>query len=505
MKKKIDWRFLIPLIFIILIGFFLRFGWLGKYPIGFHSREALLGYRGELLANNLIDETGRKLPLIFTSFEGYQLPMSSYLVAISVKIFGLNEWAVRFPFAVMGSLGLVAFLGILYQLFPKKRWLVFWSVLVMAINPWAVFLSRTTSGIFLLFNLSLLILWLFLILAYKRHLKILTILLIGIFLIFLSITISYWRLPGAKQDFINRNFGLFANPSILNSINQMRGENLKFGNPILGKLFYNKTFYAVKFFEKAAQHFGPRFYFAAGEGNPLHGLSNFGPILVVFLPLFLIGIWHLFKTKELSKYKTWLLILFFFGILLSVFDSNAFNQEKLVFVFPVMAILIGYAISRLKKYQLVLLIIFLIFNFSFVFYDALWKEPLRAQEKWQFGVEQMFWELKPLLNNYDKVFLTDGYSQDIGPQLLFYLDYPPEKLWLETNLQKGKIFSHQWLNQIGKIKIGQRDNWQINSDEKGLFVITPDEEELLNNQGFCYKIIDQVLNLNNKPIYLICE
>jgi len=505
MKKKVDWRFLIPLIFITLVGFSLRVGWLGKYPIGFHSQEALLGYRGKLLADNLIDETGRKLPLIFTSFEGYQSPMPSYLVAVSVKTFGLNEWAVRFPFAVMGFLGLIAFLGILYQLFPKKKWVVFWSVLVMAINPWAVFLSRTTSEIFLLFNFFLLLFWLLLFLGYKRRSKILMTLLIGIFLIFLLITISYWRLPGAKQDFINKNFGFFANPAILNSINQMRGENINFGNPILGKLFYNKTFYAIKLFEKTAQHLGPRFYFAVGEDNSLHGLSNFGPILVVFFPLFLVGLWHLFKTKELSKYKVRLLILFFFGVLFSVFDFNVFNQEKLVFVFPAMAILIGYAISRLRKYQLVLLIVFLLFNFSFVFYDAVWKEPLRAQEKWQFGVKQVIWELKPLLNNYDKVFLTDSYSQDVGSQLLFYLDYPPEKLWLETNFQKGKISFRQWLNQVGKIKIGQKDSWQINAGEKGLFIIISKEEEFLNKQGFCHKKIGQVVDLNNRPIYLICE
>jgi hypothetical protein len=505
MKKKVDWHFLIPLIFIILIGFSLRVGWLGKYPIGFHSQEALLGYRGKLLADNLVDETGRKLPLIFTSFEGYQLPMPSYLVAISVKIFGLNEWAVRFPLAVMGCLGLMAFLGILYQLFPKKKWIVFWSVLVMAINPWSVFLSRTTSEIFLLFNLFLLISWLFLVLVYKRYLKALTILLIGIFLIFLSITISYWRLPAAKQDFINKNFGFFTNLSILNSINQMRGENLNFGDPILGKLFYNKTFYALKFFEKTAQQLNPQFYFAAGEGNPFHGLTNFGPILVVFLPLFLFGIWHLFKTKELSKYKKWLLILFFFAILLSAFDSHIFNQEKLVFAFPVMAILIGYAINRLKKYQVVLLIVLLIFNFSFVFYDAFRKEPLRAQEEWQFGVKQMLWKLEPLLDNYDKVFLTDSYSQDIGSQFLFYFNYPQEKLRLETNLQEGKVFYRQWLNQIGKIRIGQKESWQIDPGEKGVFVILPKEKELLNKQGFCHKEINQVFDLSHKPLFLFCE
>ena len=95
--EKIDKFWLVCLLLVLAVGFFLRLAWLGEY--GLHSQEALLGYRGKLLSNNLVDETGRKLPLIFTSFEGYQWFLPSYLVALSVKIFGLNEFAVHLPFA----------------------------------------------------------------------------------------------------------------------------------------------------------------------------------------------------------------------------------------------------------------------------------------------------------------------------------------------------------------------------------------------------------------------
>jgi hypothetical protein len=516
-REKTDWFFLFLLIFILGVGFFLRLIWLEKYPIGFRSEEALLGYRGKLLAMTFTDETGRKLPLIFSSFQGYQLPFSSYLVATSVKLFGLSKWAVRFPFAFAGCLGLLSFPGILWQLFPKNKWLVFWSVLIMAISPGVVFLSRSTSGIFLLFNVFLCFFCFSLLLIKRRNFTIPLVLLFGFCLVFLSIVISYLRLPGAKEDFLKNNFGFFANSAIPNSINQMRGEDIHSGNPVLGKIFYNKIFYGIKFLEKVGQHLKPQFYFAAGEGNSLHGLSNFGPLLVTFLPLFLIGIWHLLNTKELSKYKNLLLIWFFLGILPSVFDRSGLNQEKLVLVLPAMVILIGFSASRLARPHLFLFVPLLFFNFFFVLYDAVWKEPIRAQGAWQFGVEELAGKLKVSMGNYDKIFISDRFSPDIGSQLLFFFDYPGEKLWRETNLRQGEISPHEWVNQIGKIKMGDMSNWRVNPGEKGLFIISsPEEEKLIGNYRIlaanqiplsevCYKVTEKILGLNKEPTYLIAQ
>ena len=509
-NKKLNNHFLFPLILIFVVGLFLYFLFLGKYPVGFHSQEALLGYRGKLLSEILTDETGRKLPLVFTSFEGYQWPISSYLVAASIKLFGLKEWAVRLPFAVFGFLGLLSFYFICRNLFFKNKELCFWATLVFAISPWQVFLSRTTSSWVLLFNIFLLFFWLFLALRKRKKIKIIMTIAVIMFLLVISWSSFYFQTPGAKENFLTEHLGFFTNPTIINSINQMRGESLQEGNPFLGKLFYNKSFYLIELGAQFLDHLNPRLYFIAGDSNPLHGLSNFGPVLFIFLPFFLAGFWFLFQKNELSKKKWLFLIWFLLGVIPSVLSYPSPNQEKLIFVFPVLAILTGYSLARFKNVFRYLFILFLIFNIGVVFYDAIYREPFRAQKKWQYGVKDLVELVDDKKVNFDKIFYSDAYSPDLGPQLLFYLDYPSEQF-----KEKG-LFYHRWLSMFDNITIGQSDTWAVAPSENPLFIITPMEEKIINNYRIlgednklsdkvCYKITDKILNLKGEPIYLVAE
>lgn len=513
---KLDKTWLILTLIVLGIGFFLRLAWLGEYPLGFHSQEALLGYRGKLLSTNLIDETGRRLPLIFTSFEGYQLPLPSYLVAFSVKIFGFNELAVHLPFALFSCLGLIGFFFVCRYLFPKNKWLAVWAVLVLALSPGLIFLSRTSSYSLLLLNLILLFLWLFLFLKKRKAFKTIGVLAIIVFLMIVFMAFGYWRAIGWQQDLLHKRLGFFTNPAIINSINRMRGENLLAGNPLLGKLFYNKSFYLIQLIKQFFDHLKTNFYFLTGDRNPLHGLSNFGPILTVFLPLFLVGVYSLFKDKKLKNLRWILVAWFLLGMIPSVLNHPSPDQEKLVLIYPVFAILISYVASQLKKYQLIIFSFLLALNFGFVAYDFVYKEPIRAQADWQYGAKELADKVQPCRGDFDKIFITDSYVPDIGSQLLFYFDYPIDQLWQATNLEKGKISYHQWVNQIDSIKIGQFENWQINPGEKGLLVVTPEEKELLVNYRIkrkeiqplaapCFEINDTVKGLDEEVIYYFME
>lgn len=523
---KIDWRkidnfWLISLLVVLAVGFFLRLAWLGgyllgEYPVGFHSQEALLGYRGKLLSNSLVDETGRKLPLIFTSFEGYQWFLPSYLVALSVKIFGLNEFAVHFPFAFFSCLGLVAFFSLCRHFSPRNKWLAVWAVLVLALSPGLIFLSRTSSYITLFLNLALLGSWLFLFFKKRKAFKTVSLLFLTAFLLIILAVLGYWRTLGWQQDLLQKRLGFFTNPAIINSINRMRGENIVTGKPLLGKLFYNKSFYLIQLIKVFFDHLKPNFYFLTGDRNASRGLSNFGPLLVVFLPLFLVGVYSLFKDKKLRNLRWVLVAWFLLGVISSVLNHPSPDQEKLVLIYPIFAILIGYVASQLKKYQLIIFSFLLALNFGFVAYDSVYKEPIRAQADWQYGIKELADKVAPCQEDFDKIFITDSYVPDIGSQLLFYFDYPIDQLWQLTNLEKGKIVYRQWLNQIDNIKIGQFDSWQINPGEKGLLVVTPKEKELLVNYRIvkkeirpitlpCFEISDEVRGLDEKVIYFFME
>ena len=511
--QKLDKFWLISFLLILGLGFFLRLAWLGDYPVGFHSQEALLGYRGQLLANNLIDETGRRLPLVFTSFEGYQWFLPSYLVAFSVKLFGLNELAVHFPFAFFSCLGLVAFFGLCRHFFPGNKWLANWAALVLAISPGLIFLSRTSSYITLFLNLVLSGFWLFLFLEKRKAFKQRSFLVILVFLLLLLTVFSYTQTTNWQQDLFHKHLGFFTNPAVINSINQMRGENLLSGNPLLGKLFYNKSFYLVQLIKVFFDHLKPSFYFLTGDKNPLHGLSNFGPILPIFLPLFLVGIWFLFKKSDLKRVRRWLMIGFLLATIPSLMDYPSPNQEKLVLVLPILAVLIGYTASRLKRYQLVIFSFFLVLNLGFVVYDFVYKEPIRAQKDWQLGAKELVAKVQSYDEDFDKILITDKDSPDLGPHFLFYLNYPVKDLWQKTNLEKGKVDYLQWIDQIGKIEIGRFNDWQINPGEKGLLIVTPEEKQALVNYRIkrkegsltntpCFAVIDELRGLDEEVIYL---
>jgi len=379
-----------------------------------------------------------------------------------------------------------------------------------------IFLSRTSSYVTLFLNLALLGFWLFLFFKKRKAFKAISILFLVAFLLMIFAVFGYWQTLGWQQDLFHKRLGFFTNPAIINSINRMRGENLRAGSPLLGKLFYNKAFYIVQLIKVVFDHLKPNFYFLTGDKNPTHGLSNFGPLLAVFLPLFLIGVYCLFKDKKLKNLKWILIAWFLLGMIPSILKHPSPDQERLVLVFPAFAILIGYVASRLRRYQLIIFSFLLVLNFGFVVYDFIYKEPIRAQADWQYGIKELTDRVGPCQGEFEKIFITDKHSPDIGSQLLFYFDYPIDQLWQSTNLEKGKMPYYQWINQIDNIKIGQFDSWQINPGEKGLLVVTPEEKDLLVNYRIkrrqiqllaapCFGINDTVKGLDGEVIYYFME
>ena len=86
---------------IIIIGAWLRFYKLGQVPSGFVNDEADFGYNAYSLIKTAKDEFGQSWPIIFRSFGDGKMPVYFYLTLPSVLIFGLTEFAVRFPSAFL--------------------------------------------------------------------------------------------------------------------------------------------------------------------------------------------------------------------------------------------------------------------------------------------------------------------------------------------------------------------------------------------------------------------
>src|SRR3989338_8634099 len=118
MKKK----YLI-LLSIILLAAFLRFYGLGQNPPSLTWDEVAWGYNAYSLGIDGRDEHGRFLPLDYLeSFGDFKPPVYAYLDIIPIKIFGLNEFAVRFPSAFFGVLTVLITYFLVLRIFNNRKW-----------------------------------------------------------------------------------------------------------------------------------------------------------------------------------------------------------------------------------------------------------------------------------------------------------------------------------------------------------------------------------------------
>ncbi|PIZ64911.1 hypothetical protein CO051_04320 [Candidatus Roizmanbacteria bacterium CG_4_9_14_0_2_um_filter_39_13] len=129
---------------IWLLAFILRTYHLGALPFNLMEDEVLSGYIGRYILQNGLDLYGNTWPFwYFDKFGDYYIIGPMYLAGISTYIFGINEFAVRFPTAFFGSL-IVFPVFVLSNLIFNKKIIAFFASFLIAITPWHIALSRST-------------------------------------------------------------------------------------------------------------------------------------------------------------------------------------------------------------------------------------------------------------------------------------------------------------------------------------------------------------------------
>src|SRR3989344_3573044 len=129
------------LIFIFLFAFILRFWELGNFPSSLDWDEASLGYNAYSILKAGRDEYGVFLPLSIRSFGDYKPPLYTYLTIFPVALFDLNEYAVRFPSAFLGTISVVAVYFLILRLNFKQK-IALLTSFFLGISPWALQFSR---------------------------------------------------------------------------------------------------------------------------------------------------------------------------------------------------------------------------------------------------------------------------------------------------------------------------------------------------------------------------
>ena len=518
------------LLLILLLAVFLRFWQLGQNPPSLTWDEAAWGYNAYSLGIDGRDEFGRFLPINYLeSFGDFKPPMYAYLDVIPIKLFGLNEFATRFPSAFFGVL------TVLITYFLTKR--IFWnskskelyallSALFLAISPWHIMLSRAAfeaniatffliggvwfflagmqekkwyivfSSIFFVasiytFNTARIvapILILFLGIAFGKKLienkkQALTAVLVGILLI-LPI-LGFIFSPQASLRF--KEVNIFSDINVIKTTNQ---EIANDNNSSLSKIIHNRRFaYAIEYFKHYFDNLSPSFLFIKGDGNPKFSTQDVGQMYLWDLPFIVTGVFLLFRKREGKWWilPVWLLI----GIIPAATARETPHALRIETTLPTFQILVAYGFSQflfyIKKYArlfktIVIIMGLLLFaNFFYFFRNYIVHYPYEFSGEWQYGYKDSIGYVKSVEESFDNIYITS----DMGRPYIHYLFHTKTdpRIFREDSVIRRDAFGFVTVDKFGKYNFLNNTTKIDRGDNKNLFIQTsqnvPSEASIL--------------------------
>lgn len=353
---------------ILILAAALRLWKLSTIPPGLTPDEAALGYNAYSILKTGRDEYGKFLPVIFKSFGDYKPGFYVYLTVPSIAVFGLSEFAVRFPSAIAGITAILLIYLIVEEFQHSKKMstkgrlsfvqksgsrLGIAASFMLAISPWHILFSRGAWEINVSLTLTLLGIYFFLkslgkakflipsLLSFALTLvtyqgaKLSTVLVIVI--IFVTFGKEIFKMFKNHLGTVGISFllGLLISLPIIFSFLQGKTgrlevfsifsyprsqENLvrflKEGNENVGSLSYYLFHSESLNFVRAVSgryfnHFSGRFLFFEGDyQNPRHSAPNHGMLLLSDLIFLILGMVYLVrKNDNLSKFVfLWLIV-----------------------------------------------------------------------------------------------------------------------------------------------------------------------------------------------------
>jgi len=492
--------FIIGLFIVIFISFFVRFYRLSEFPISLSIDEVNIGHNAYSILKTGADEWGKAWPLAFKSVGDYKPPVNVYLTVPSIAIFGLNEFAVRFPSAFLGSLTSLVLILLLLELgFSKKSALItgFW----LAILPWHIHFSRASfeaiTGLFLtifavwlflkwknsqkfiyLFGsivgfslavwayhaqrafvplLFIFLLWLFRdSLKTNRKIKSQLLLTIPVLVLFAApfLKLTFFT-PAVKQRAMATS--IMRESSLVKAIHHGQYSNLK-------ELIFDNDFYLIlrHWAGKYLNYFDPQFIFLSGMELTPKGYPSFGLLYGFDLAIFALGIWFLLKSKN-KKLKQLASFWFFAGPIPASLTMNEQHPLRALVWLPSFAIILGagfeLVFAWLKELKaklvfiagyLLLIAVSLIYFYDLYFYQF----PKFHSEFWQYGFKDIAVYACEHKQQYDNVIISETFGS-FGPTItgipysyvLFYCQYDPAKFVADGRKIDNFIFRRvDWLH-----------------------------------------------------------
>ena len=511
---------------IILLAFILRFYQLGVNPPSLDWDEVSLGYNAYSILKTGADEYGTKFPLAIRSFGDYKPPLYTYLTIPSVAVFGLNEFAVRFPSAVFGVLTVVVTYFLVKELFndgPKFEIgnLIFniptTATLLLAVSPWHLQFSRVAFEANSALFFFVLGIWLFLkgtkngkflvlssfsfvasFYAYHSPRLVVPLLLLGFVFYFrqqlmkqkkwvatslilggcLLLPLFAVLLQGGKARFTSVTV-LTPQGTLDHSIDQMEYD-LERGDP-LAKIIHNRrVVYLLVGIGGYLDHFNFDFLFLRGDPPGRHHPVDFGMLYLWDAPFILFGIYFLIKNKEKTTFPLfwWFLV----APAASAITTGTPHAVRALLYLPTYQIFAAYGLyqfylwtkSKLGNYgaQLILIFSFSLLALNFFYYLHMYcvHTPIETSQDWQYGFKQVLATVSQIENKYQKIIVTYAYDQ---PYIYFLFYQKTDPAWYQNLAPKGEV--QRFYRSFAKYEFRHID-WEKDSRLKNTLIVgTPKE------------------------------
>ncbi len=525
-------RHYLPLFLVIILGVILRFYLLGSNPPSLDWDEVSMGYNAYSILKTGADEYGNFLPLSIRSFDDYKPAMYTYLTVPSVALFGLNEFAVRFPSALFGTLTILIAYFLTKEILKDRNSRIsigklnldipLVTAFLLAISPWHLQFSRAAfEGNIGIFFFTAGLLFFFKGLAKSQWFIASAAFFIGslysyhsfrliVPLLLFSLGIVFWKdllknrvfvgvaclilvicsIPIYKSFVMPQGAGsrlsmvtIFTDPDQLKHGLKLL-EYDKTHNDLLGEVFHNRrVVYFLKIAENYLSHFDPGFLFIHGDSGRHHHALDMGVLYLWELPFLLAGAFFLLQkfNKRIAVLVIWLLI----APLASAIATGAPHAVRAIPMIPALQIItasgIVFIFSKLFQSRKVFLkIILSVFIFAALFLNILYylhqyyvHTPIEYGDFWQYGYKEAFNEISKIENNYNKIVVTYRYDQPYA-YYLFYRKIDP--VWYQKNWDSGGTGQiERMVRKIGKYEF-RNIEWDKEEKTSGtLYVGTPNE------------------------------
>ena len=545
-----------PLLWLIVgFAFLIRIIYLGAYPLGFTADEASQGYTAYSLLKTGQDEWGISWPVTsFRAFADYRAPLQTYLIIPSIAILGLNEFAVRLPSAIFGTLAVLSLFLLVGQLFPDRKKLPLIAALLLAISPWHIQFSRTAleaNFASFLFPMGLY----FLLKGIRRGRSdlIYSALFFGIGLysylaakLFIPLFLFAFTLLNFKKIIAKPGkfvwfviiILVFAAPIYADTLfgpGNARGKdliitNLSAGNlesikqeqftsklssvsPIIPRVFSNKlTFTLGEFITNYVSYLSPTFWFTEGGREITYSVfPGFGLLYLFMFPLAVFGLYSLIKINHPAKKILFLWL--FLGIIPAAITKDGYRPNRVgsLLVFWEIIASLGFwelfklIPSNLKKVAIALSVAIATVSVISYFNLYFFLSPAKYPRAMSYGYRELFNKIKPLENQYEEIIFDRGNQSQAFTA--FYTQIDPllfqsfSKDWWKRIEERDIAF----LDQLDPYTLGKYTykTFDENSDLKPKVLIVVHPEKYNVHPNLKKHLLDTINYPDGSPAFYI--